>query len=231
MVIGERIKLDLSDRVGMNQAFELLNAYKGIPLVYKATLLGIDGVGARFETEPPSSICLSWDSHTIILDDRNTNAIQARVANFDILTGIAELVDLAYVDRGIGHRTMVRVEPEEALPVEVCRGELAIPGDIIDISLTGFGIRTSASEAKSLQLGDIVRANTRMMDQPVSPLGTIINIRKERDSIRLALHFVEDVTIPIVIARYVIHRRAEIHRDVRNIYYATYTSINPNKLT
>ena len=81
-----------------------------------------------------------------------------------------------------------------------------------------------------LQLNDHVRVSLKMMDFLVGPRGTIVNIRKENEYNRLAFRFAEDVTIPVAIARYVIHRRAEIHREIRNAYYTAYTKNNPSQV-
>jgi hypothetical protein len=230
MPISPRIKQDLIDRLNEPRAFDLMNMFKGIPLVYKATLLNIDNDLVQFEVEPPSSVCLNWDSHTTILDDRNTNAIRSRVVAFDVIKGIVQLDDLAYFDRGMSHRTSVRVEPDEVIPATITRGEESVTGEVIDVSLTGFGIRVPTTSKVHLQLNDHVRVSLKMMDLLVGPRGSIVNIRKENDFNRLAFRFAEDVTIPVAIARYVIHRRAEIHREIRNAYYTAYTQNNPSQV-
>jgi hypothetical protein len=230
MPISPRIKQDLIDRLNEPRAFDLMNMFKGIPLVYKATLLNIDNDLVQFEVEPPSSVCLNWDSHTTILDDRNTNAIKSRVVAFDVIKGIVQLDDLVYFDRGMSHRTSVRVEPDEVIPATITRGEESVAGEVIDVSLTGFGIRMPTSSKVPLQLNDHVRVSLKMMDFLVGPRGTIVNIRKENEYNRLAFRFAEDVTIPVAIARYVIHRRAEIHREIRNAYYTAYTKNNPSQV-
>ena len=228
MPINPRIKQDLHDRLNEPRAFDLMNMFKGIPLVYKATLLALDNDSVKFEVEPPSSVCLNWESHTIILDDRNTNAIRARVIEFDVIKGIVHLDDLGYFDRGMSHRTSVRVESEEPIPATIIRGEESVSAVVIDVSLTGFGIRVPTPSKVALNLNDYVRVSLKMMELLVAPRGTIVNIRKENGFNRLAFRFAEDVTIPVAIARYVIHRRAEIHREIRNAYYTAYTKENPS---
>jgi len=230
MAINKRIRSDLVDRLEENHAFDLLNTYKGIPLVYKATLLSINEDSFKFEVEPPSSICLSWESNTMILEDRNTNAIKANVLSFDVISGIVNLTDMTYVDRGVSYRTSIRVEPVKPIQATITLGEKSVTGKIIDVSLTGFGIHVPALSEVPIQLNDKVRVSVQIMELLVSPWGTIVNIREESSFNRLAFRFAEDVTIPVAIARYVIHRRAEIHREIHNAYYTAYTLTNPNKV-
>ena len=216
MSIDRNIKADLLDRVSINQSFDFMNVYKGLPLVYKARLQSVGEKSAKFKVDPPSSICLGWENCTTILEDANTNAINANVVNFDIKNGLVELTDFKYANRGIGYRMMVRVEPKDIIPVNIIYKNQTIPGDLADISLTGFGVRTQT--LGNLQLRETVQLEVTLMEQRITPIGTLINITEEDDGLRLAIRFGVEMTIPVATARYITHRRAEIHREIHEAY-------------
>jgi hypothetical protein len=216
MAINAQIRSELISLVNVREAFEFLNIYKGIPLVYKATLLKIGEHQLIFKVDHPSAVCLLWEADITILEERNSVAISAQVAAFDITTGTVNLTNLAYTDRGFGVRTMVRVEPSEPIPVEITHGKQSIMGEMLDVSLTGFGLRTPTLGAQPLETRDEVRLAVKLMDRLVNPMGTIISITPEEKTYRLAVRFAVEVTIPVVIARFITHRRAEIHRELRS---------------
>jgi len=202
------------------EAFEFLNIYKGIPLVYKATLLKIGGDQVKFKVDHPSAICLQWELNTTILEERNGLAISAKIVTFDIATGTVTLSNFTYTDRGFGVRTIVRVEPPEPIPLEITREDQTITGEMLDVSLTGFGIRLPTLGTEPLKVRDDVRLAVKLMGKLVNPMGTIISITPEENAYRLAVRFALEVTIPVVIARFITHRRAEIHRELRSRYEA-----------
>jgi hypothetical protein len=220
MPINAQIKADLLTISGVEKTFELLNIYKGVPLVYKATLNQIGDHTIQMSVEPPWSICLKWEPSTIMLYDKNSLAIKARVVSFDVKTGNVELGDLQYADRGFGVRAMVRVEPGEPIAVKISCEDQSSVGEMLDVSLTGLGIRIKTLGDPPFQTHDTVDIVMNLMGKTLHPTGTILSIREVHGDYRLAVQFVSEITVPVEIARYVTHRRADIHRELRETYDA-----------
>ena len=57
-----------------------------------------------------------------------------------------------------------------------------------------------------------------LMGQKISPIGTLINISPDEEGYRLGVRFGLEMTIPVATARYITHRRAEIHREIQEAY-------------
>jgi hypothetical protein len=93
-----------------------------------------------------------------------------------------------------------------------------IPGELADISLTGFGIRTETLGDPILKLRDTIQLEVELMGQKIFPIGTLINITPDEDTYRLAIRFGLELTIPVATARYITHRRAEIHQEIHEAY-------------
>jgi hypothetical protein len=108
--INQQIKKDLLPYLGQETAFELLNDYKGEPLVYKAKLTRRGDQLIEKEVEAPDSTCLSWEPSTIILDEGGAMTFDARMIIDQLLEGTVELSDLQYTDRGFDESSMIRVD-------------------------------------------------------------------------------------------------------------------------
>ncbi len=221
-MLNPQLKTDLVKRQDIENAFELVNRYKGATLVYKATLIKIGDHSIQMSVEPPSSVCLSWVSSTIIMDSEHSLAIRARVVSFHIETGIVELSDLKPTERGYGYREMVRIQPDQAIPAKISSEIYTIIGEVLDISLMGIGIRTHSLGDPPLKIGDVVHLAVILMGKNASPTGTIVSILPEEGAYRLGIRFALGETIPDLIARYVTRRRAEIHRELQDAYGAAY---------
>jgi hypothetical protein len=222
MGLHTQLKADLIKRQGVENAFELINIYKGLPLAYKATLETIGDHSLQMSVDSPSSVCLSWENSTIILDIQHSLAFEAQIVSFYIEKGIVELSDLSPTDRGFGFREMARVEPDKPIPVKISGEVHTVIGEMLDISLTGIGIQTHYLGDPPLKIGDIVRLAVILMGKNTGPSGTIISVLPEEGTYRLGIRFTLEETVPNLIARYVTRRRAEIHREIQDAYNAAY---------
>ena len=222
MPINTQVKKDLLANLGVEHGLELMNLYKGVPLVYKATLAKVGDDGIQMVVAAPESICLLWEQSTIILDDRSSLALKAQVGSFLIEEGSVELINIQYTDRGFGVRTMVRVEPVEPIPIKISRNNQTTEGEILDISLTGFGIRVSSLVDPPYQTRDPVGLALNLAGKEIRPSGTVISVIENDGESRLAVHFSENESVPFEIAHYITHRRAEIRQELREAYEAAY---------
>jgi hypothetical protein len=222
MQLNPQIKANLIQSQGVENAFELINSCKGAPLVYKATLNKIGDHSIQMVVEPPSSVCLSWVSSTIILDSKHSLAINARVESFDIACGVVELSNLVPTERGFGFREMVRIQPDQPIPAKISNEVQTVIGEMLDISLTGIGVRTHSLGDPPFEIGDLIRLAVILMGKNAIPSGTIVSILPEEGTYRLGIRFTLEETIPDLIAQYVTRRRAEIHREIQDAYNAAY---------
>jgi hypothetical protein len=209
---------DLRNKVGFNQTIDLLNYHKGVPVIIHGKIHEIRQESILFKVEPPDSICLSWDDHTLILRDSFISGIQGQILEFDLQSGIAELGDFAYSDRGFGERAMVRVEPEEVIEASLISDEISIPCTIIDLSLNGFGIRTESKETTNLIRAQDITVKLSILDQKIEISGTLLAIFPKPDYFRLAVSFSQETPDYALITRYITQRRAEIRQEIKAAY-------------
>ena len=218
MDTSKQIIRDLKNKVGFNAEVDFMNMRKGVPVVFKGSIKDFTSDGIIFEVSPPDSICLEWDGQTMILHNFFLSAMQARVRSFDIASGLVELADLTYVDRGFGHRSMVRVEPEEPFEMTIDTGKYQISGVVMDVSLNGFGMQVEKFESGTVSEGDPITIKTNIVNKNIEIPGKILKIFTDGDHHRFALSFEYDAPGHAAVARYITQRRAEIRQEITDAY-------------
>lgn len=203
--------------------FELLNTYKGTPLIVRATLQDVSEESARFEVQPPFSVCLSWLAYTLVLSDGTLEPISARVESFDILSGTAILDHFTYAGYHFGHRCEVRVEPAEPMLLELEGPHGRLQGIVRDISMGGVGAQVRTSDCDPAhRKGDTVRVTIHLPGKTVNLTGRLLSIVEVGDTCRLAVAFTGNGEAKSAILHYIFQRRDELIQEVERAYVAAY---------
>lgn len=219
MLNDRQIYAELATLLKEDPFFDLMNMYKGLPLVYEAVLQHVGEESAKFKVVSPSSVCLSWEPQTTILEDQKTGTLTADVVDFDILSGIVELTNFRYGGRQVGNRMIVRVEPRDEIKVNVESDSQKLSGELADISLTGLGVRVKTLGEPGLQIRDKVQVQFSLAEDDLTLQGMVINITPDENGHRLAIYCGGSETkIPVSVAHYIIRRREEIRQGIYQIY-------------
>lgn len=126
---------------GKNE-INLINVYKGVPILYQASIVEVGPAGLRVKTERYQVVCLFHEKETFIQNNLLPDIVHARVRSLDIPRLEAVLTDFSPVPNRIGDRLMVRVAPKEPITgdVRAPRWEDSFKGELADISQNGIGI-------------------------------------------------------------------------------------------
>jgi len=213
-----QILTELKSYTATKNEFDFMNSYKGVPLVYKGVIQEITDNTALFELQPPDSICLTWDDTTHILDDRLMTGIKARVLDFDIQSGKAELGDFVYTDRSFGDRTMVRVEIDDPISVHIQWKKNQIEATIVDISLTGLGIQIDLPKEQIPPSNTPINLKFQMLESPIEISGMVVAAFKANGNHRLAI-YIEDTSPGYPhMAQFITRRRVDIRQEIQDQY-------------
>ena len=215
---------DMQARLRENRRdFEVLNVYRCVHFLCKATLDGLNADNIVLTVQPPASVLLEKKRHTIVLGDRLFDPLKASIVSFDIVTGRLELQGYTYAGHIIGSRHENRVEPESPLRVEIETEGGGIKAELADLSLNGAGIHVPA-----LQPGALLKRGQNLLIQLHLPEGNIKipamvrGLEQKADSCRMAVEFTQNVPGKTIIFRYITRRLAEIQQEVQDLYQETY---------
>jgi len=206
-----------------NREFDLLNNYKGVPIISKAQLEKVTEDKVVFRVQPPGSVCLQWEEHTLLLSEGVLEPIDGRVRSFDISTGTVELGHFIFAGYRFGNRREVRVVPKAPLDIELKRNTEIIRGELADISMGGLGVTiTSPEHVCAFDQGELVDLRLHLPPGEINLTGRVLRIEMGSGTCRLSIEFTESVPEKVLVLRYIFDRREEIRTEVQEMYAASY---------
>jgi hypothetical protein len=138
----------------------------------------------------------------------------------------AAVTGFLYVDSSIGNRDLVRVYPEEPLPVEMIIRKQEVRGTIVDISAGGIGIRTTNPyyDPSFLALDTELTVHVVLpsSDGAYKLRGLIKNVNKGQENYRLGIQTGPDPKTKAVLKQYVARRQADLMRELKTMNDAFY---------
>jgi hypothetical protein len=120
----------------------LLNVYKGVPLSFSAKIVEVGDSYLRVLTDTYQMVSMYLEKKTLIQAELLPEIVQAEVIELNPQKRMAVLANFSYVERGIGNRTEVRIQPRDPLTSEIQdkQENISLQGELADISRDGLGV-------------------------------------------------------------------------------------------
>lgn len=219
MTSNTQILSDLKIIQQENQPLELLTTYKGVPFVGKAWIVSLEGDVVRLKVDDPVFICLECGNQTRVLGSDYFEPAVARLGGLDLEQSTVELSDFTYIGTKFGERMIVRVEPGEQISVLVKNGGVQTAAELADISMSGIGVRMQEkTHHVAMRPGAAVELDFHLPEVHIQTSGTVLSLFKSEDQIRLSIRFAQDFQQRASVFHYLIDRRTEIERELREAY-------------
>lgn len=222
MPVTEEILRTLDRLKSQGQLVRLLNVYKGLPITYDATILNLSRESLVLSTNKFQAICLEMQRRTFVQSKAFNSVVRASVVGVDMIKETVALTALIYMTGDIGKRLLVRVQPKDAIPVEVNLSGTLIKSHMADISVGGLGVTTglvlyrpSFFTLRSKATVAIHLPNARL---PLRLPAVLMNVRGDSSSYRLGFSLTPDASARIVISQYISQRQAEIQRELHMMH-------------
>jgi hypothetical protein len=119
---------------------KLFNTYRGLPLDSEVSILGIEQGKITTSILSYHAVCMALTGQTYLYTPHLPETLKASVLKVDFRKKQAVLSDFSSTGQLIGKRRLARVEPNEALEVQIYDGKQHIGGKIINISSEGMCI-------------------------------------------------------------------------------------------
>ena len=216
----ESIIADLRHIARTQQAVEFLNVYKGIPVLYQATVekVGQDRAVVRFEQL--GAVCLTLENKTTILTDLLSGPVNAAVLAVDLAAGMATLANFRYTYSKVGDRMILRVAPRDVVEVTLHSGRQPVTGTLADLSMSGVGVLISPlDKADALRRQSVVQLTLKLDSTPLELSGTIRYLKTEGDAARVGITLVQTSQARVLV-QYIHKRQEEILRELEALYKA-----------
>jgi hypothetical protein len=205
----ERIMADLHEVANVGEGVELLNLYKGVPIVNKASFVKFDGEVVTLKTVRPQLVCLERDRRTVVLSDILQVALSAEVTGLDPDHQTVSISHLSITDKNVGDRMTVRVEPAGVVAVDLKVDGQIVPATLVDISLNGAGLYIPGLTAPFRKKMP-VQITVPLPNGQIDSTGVVRYARAATAGLRVGVDFSENIRIRAMLSQYINSRRAEI---------------------
>lgn len=198
---------------------ELMNTYRGVPVICRAQVLSVQDDGVEIETHDPALICLARQKQTKVLGSDYFEPAAARVESVDLINGRAILSHFTYQSTRLGERMIVRVEPKDPIPVRIENQGQVTTVEMVDLSLNGMGVRVDSQTYNAfLKPGTAVQVDIPLPKEEVRLAGNIVTAIRTGNAYRLSVRFLPGNPQRVTVFRYLIDRRAEIAIELKEEY-------------
>lgn len=122
----------------------LTNYYKGLPITYPATILGVERGNLDLDVSPPQAVAIANDRYTLIRSTLFPYPIVAHVQYVNIKKHAASLNKLSFVELLAEKRAAVRLNLDPPVRATIQYEDQAITGYLVDISTHGLAVTVDA---------------------------------------------------------------------------------------
>ncbi|MBI3244265.1 MAG: PilZ domain-containing protein [Chloroflexi bacterium] len=212
---GDQILFGLERAARAGADVELLNGYKGLPIITTASLVKVGDGLATLKVQKRQAACLGLEGHTYILCAELDEAASATVVELDKAAGTVALANFLYAGRKIGERAIVRVEPKESGLVTIRVGGQTLNGGLIDISMDGVGVHLATPGVDHLlKRQTTVQASFQLPNAQLEFSGTVVYLKTIGDSFRAGIDFSQASHLASAVTNYISQRRTEILNEL-----------------
>lgn len=199
---------------------DLTNYYKGLPIIYPATILGVDRGCLDLDVNPQQAVAISEDRYTLIRSKLFSFPLLAHVQYVNIKKHAVSLNKLCFVEVLAEKRAAVRLDLEPPVPARINYADQEISGKLVDISTQGIAVEVdryvevNATEfIVNFALPDPVLQKEAILKVPAS----LVTVEDKVSPYRYKFRITPEKHQEQLISRYSFQRQVEIIRGLKEI--------------
>lgn len=199
----------------------LTNYYKGLPITYPATILGVERGNIDLDVNVQQAVAIASDHYTLIRSKLFLHPIVAHVQYVNIKKHIVSLNKLSFVEVLAEKRAAVRLDLDPPVRATIQCVEQEFSGNLIDISVQGiavtvddfFTIEIGAETSVKFMLPDPVLMKQTLIKVPA----TLTDITGDASPYRYKFRISPEKHQEQLISRYSFQRQVEIIRSLKEV--------------
>jgi hypothetical protein len=199
----------------------LTNYYKGLPIIYPATVLGVERGNLDLDVSPQQAVAIASDHYTLIRSKLFPHPIVGHAQYVNVKKHIVSLNKLCFVELLAEKRSAVRLVLEPPMDAMVSCAGYELLGHIVDISIHGAAmlvddyteLPADAELSLDFKLLDPVQHTQTIVKVPA----TLVNIDGDASPYRYKFRISPDKQLEQLISRYSFHRQVEIIRSLKDV--------------
>ena len=196
---------------------KFMNLYKGVPIMYEAEILDIDGDEVVFKTDPLQELAMKLDGKAFIVKNEFFDKhVKADIVYSNFANSTVVLNNFIYLlNMPAAQREFVRVHPNTIAQVMLSNNEKEqTVGKLFDLSINGLGV--VSEENHGLHIGAKVSVKFDLhfpydgKTVAVDVKGSVLNVIEYHDSFRYCMCIHPDDELAQEIVQFVKEREEEI---------------------
>ncbi len=203
------------------QDVKLTNYYRGLPITYPATILGVERGIIDLDVNQQQAIAMASDHYTLIRSPLFPQPIVAHVQYVNVKKHVASLTKFCFVEVLAEKRAAVRLNLDPPVRATIRYEELEITGGLVDISTQGIAIsvddyaelETGAEMSVKFMLPDPVLMKQTLIKVPA----TLVDIAGSASPYRYRFRISPEKHQEQLISRYSFQRQVEIIRSLKEL--------------
>ncbi|MDD2897765.1 MAG: PilZ domain-containing protein [Desulfuromonadaceae bacterium] len=208
-----------TDKVGSK--VKLTNYYKGLPITYPATILGVERGCADLDVHPQQAIAMSDDHYTLISSPLFPHPIVAHVRYVNIKKHVASLTKLCFVEVLAEKRAAVRLNLSPPVSATIQSQGHDIAGNLVDISTQGIALsveRYAELEAGAeMSVKFLLPDAVLLKDTLLTVSAILVDIVGNASPYHYKFRTLPEKNQEQLISRYIFQRQVEIIRGLKGI--------------
>jgi c-di-GMP-binding flagellar brake protein YcgR len=205
---------------GVRTSLRLLNYYKGLPISYPATIAEINNGILELDVHQQQTVAIERAKLVFIKCDYFDSAIMAEVQSADIRRMIASLKNFQFVDIMAERRDALRLQLDPPTEAEINHDASRFTGQLFDISLGGFSIRTTDPSPLGKEEDVTLRVMVpNLLQNSLTSLETqachIATTDEGNNYFICRFSFQADAQSEATISRFIFQRQVEIIREIK----------------
>lgn len=202
---------------------QLKNYYKGLPIVFNASIAGIDKGTLELDVNPLQAVAIAAERYTFIHIKKLKHDIVAKAQYVNIKRKAASLTQLSYVEIMAERRNHIRLALEPSVNAFFLSPSGTLRGRLVELSMAGTVMETD--QANDLKIGekaklifivpDVYQNTTHHIKVPA----TLVTISDNFKPTRYRFFITADRLADKLISKYLFHRQIDIIRELKERAY------------
>ena len=131
----------------MEVKVSLINYFKGLPIMYPATVLSVDRGNLELDVHPQQAVAMDLDRYTLVRCSFLPHPLIAHVSYVNVKKRAAALNKLCYIEIMAEKRAAVRLDLEPPETADIYSDAGLITGKLISVSSQGLAISVNSYQA------------------------------------------------------------------------------------
>ena len=199
---------------------QLINYYRGLPVSYKAKIMGVENNSLELDVNPHQAVAISDEHYTFIRCKLFKQDIVAKAQSVSIKHKAVTLKQLCYVEIMAERRNQIRLKVLPPIEASYMSTQGSAQGKIIELSTAGTIL--TVDHCESIETGEEAMMNFTLPDASqntpcvVEVSAKLITIIDDIRPSRYIFSLMPDKLSEKHIAKFIFNRQIEIVRELKD---------------